>query len=182
MKCSPCSLFLLDLRPVLGFYGQSMKHEDLIKYAVKCVAKYSKSCSAQFNSQDWEDISQEVCLHVYSKRKMRNPKLPYRPWVKTVVCNQIRNKIRDRIRILPFKPLITKVIEENDELVYEPDAIMIESKKLTEIVQELTSKEKRLLSLHERYGNWKIVGEKTGLGLRIYSIKEKIKKQVLAAL
>jgi DNA-directed RNA polymerase specialized sigma24 family protein len=49
------------------------------------------------NDHDWDDIRQSCLVRAWQKRHLYRRGLPLRPWLKTVVVNQVKNELRGRL-------------------------------------------------------------------------------------
>ncbi len=122
------------------------------------------------NYHDWRDIEQEIIIHIWKKRGLYNKNLPFSPWVKRIVGNQIKNALRKRFKfhnnkikkniILKHRfkfpiPLTTKSIfyknTLNECVVYQPDVIdnLTIDKNLPdtqELIQTLKNSEKDIFN------------------------------------
>lgn len=115
------------------------------------------------NHHDWDDIRQEILIHVAAKWHMCNsPK--WRAWVKTIVRNQFKNQIRDRVvktcREGYRVPLLTRsrFVDEFGNLAYEYEPDVIAQKDMLSSIYEaigtLNANDQRIFDLLLKRGSW----------------------------
>lgn len=69
-----------------------------IEYTQYCVKShiYKYKNSKNLNDQDWQDITQDILLHIWQKRKKYKVTKFLKPWIKTIVSRLIINHMRNR--------------------------------------------------------------------------------------
>lgn len=113
-------------------------------------------------SQEWEDIKECIIIHIFNKKIKYNKSKPIKPWVKTIVGNQLKNLIRNgfanniktkekRYDFYSHIPILTKIKQNSisgyEEIVYEPDIVIKKENEidLNEFKNSLTKMENKLV-------------------------------------
>lgn len=87
-------------------------------------------------NKDFDDIKQDIIIHIFNKKNKFDHSKPIKPWVKTIIHHQLKNKIRDKftssrktgeIKFGYKAPILTKIKQNNlsinEEIIYEPDMV-----------------------------------------------------------
>lgn len=76
-----------------------------IEYVQTCVRrhKYKYANSKVLKDQDWEDLTQDILLHIWQKRKKYKVTMFLKPWLKTIVSRQVQNFMRDKCVVIRDK-------------------------------------------------------------------------------
>ncbi len=90
--------------------------KEVAAHIQKCIKRYRISSNVSLNSADWDDIAQDILIHVYIKWPKQTGE-KWHKWVGCITRNQILNKVRDRItayRQMPLVRLRTRVHQLDD--------------------------------------------------------------------
>lgn len=138
-------------------------HRELLDYVKKRVYIFRGSHVGLVYSNEWDDIIQEIAIHVWGKINQLDPKRPWKPWVCQIVQNQLINHVRNRAaryKRLPVTPLTSRIVQDDaygeEEMVYEPDMAMPEDRiwHTREAISRLDRQERVLLETFVEQGTW----------------------------
>jgi len=136
---------------------------EIWEYVRKCVRLYRSARALPPELNDWDDMAQEIFIHILGRWKLVEKGRAWQPWVRTVTQNQLKNKIRDRmvrVRRMPMVALVSKMVQPNewDEevLVYEPDISVPEDgvQKTRDAISELSERERLVVDTFVAEGQW----------------------------
>jgi RNA polymerase sigma factor (sigma-70 family) len=96
---------------------KSTRWIEYTKYYIN-LQKYKYCNSKKLKSQDWEDITQDILLHIWKHHKTYKVTKHLKPWLKTIVSRLISNYMRDRCIVIRHSNYLKK------SLVLYPDPII----------------------------------------------------------
>jgi len=138
-------------------------HRELLGYVKKRVYIFRGSHVGLVYSNEWDDMAQEITIHVLSKLGQLDPQRRWKAWVCQIVQNQLINHIRNRTRQtkrFPLVPLTSRITQDNisgeEEMIYEPDMAIPEDGvcKTREAISRLAPPERVLLETFVERGTW----------------------------
>lgn len=169
------------------------RKDEILAYTADCVSwlKYTHY-NIDLNDQDWEDVSQDILIHVNQKYDKIIPGVTYKAWIKRIVKNQFLNLVRDHFRwnrkdnyykFIRFPNRLLIKVEEDGKITYEPDIPeFVDSVcKTREVINELDKIDRDIISYFLEHG--KITAGRSVPGYRrkvkeFHRVTEKIKQLV----
>jgi len=161
---------------------------EIWEYVRKCVRLYRSARALPPELNGWDDMAQEIFIHVLKRWKLVKKGRAWQPWVRTVTQNQLKNKIRDRMtqfRRMPSIALVSKMVQPNqwDEeiLVYEQDIAAPEDgvQKTRDAISELPERERLVVDTFVSEGQWSHLPRKLKMTTReVFVFRQRAAHQI----
>ena len=85
------------------------QHNDIEEMLRRYRAKWQLTAIAWM---DYDDVCQQIRLHIHKKWHLWKQDLPFKPWVSTLISNQIKNMVRNKLH----KFILAKLSEKHAEI------------------------------------------------------------------